>query len=169
MTAPDAPVRLYGVVDCAVEPTLHEHVQRLGPQQAACLFEGKLDPGVLAVSPYLVELSPHDPLSRAWRGSGWGRNWGLLVSSRSPLMAVRRRLRHFTQARLPDGSGPVLFRFWDPRVFRVYFPQVDGPGLADWFKDISHFTVESEDGARSLRYSLGGGRLVLEEGPAPNR
>src|SRR5437868_157638 len=116
---------MYGILDCAVAEGLYEHAARLAPGQAACLFEGRLHESVLAASPWLVELSPSDPLSIAWRRQGWTANWGILLSSSAGLVAVRRRLRHFTQARLPDGVGPVLFRFWDPRVFRTYMPLVE--------------------------------------------
>jgi hypothetical protein len=158
---------LYAILDLAADPALNAHVQRLEPDAAACLFEGKLDPRVKAVSPHVVELAPTDPLSRLWRGEGWGRAWGLLISSSASLPVVRRRLRHFTQARLPDGTGPVLFRFWDPRVFRTYMPLVEPAELAPWFTDIDRYIVESEDGAASLRYSLVGGSLVVETLPRP--
>lgn len=160
--------RLYAVLDLAADPGLKAHVQRLEPDGAACLFEGKLDPRVKAVSPHVVELGATDPLSRLWRGQGWGRSWGLLISSTASLPVVRRRLRHFTLARLPDGVGPVLFRFWDPRVFRTWMPLVEPADLGGWFTDIDRYIVETEDGAGSLRYSLGGGgRLVVETLPPP--
>ena len=163
------PPTLYAVLDLAADAALNAHVQRLEPDGAACLFEGKLHPQVKAASPHIVELAPTDPLSVLWRGAGWGKAWGVLISSSAGLMTVRRRLRHFTQARLPDGSGPVLFRFWDPRVFRVYMPLVEDDQLAGWFTDIDRYIVETEDGAGSLRYSLDRGRLKVETLPPPAR
>jgi len=160
---------LYAVLDLAADPALNAHVQRLEPDGAACLFEGKLHPQVKAASPHVVELAPTDPLSALWRTDGWGRAWGVLISSSAGLMTVRRRLRHFTQARLPDGGGPVLFRFWDPRVFRVYMPLVEDDQLAGWVTDIDRYIVETEDGAGSLRYSLDRGRLKVETLPPPAR
>lgn len=163
------PPTLYAVLDLAADTALNAHVQRLEPDAAACLFEGKLHPQVKAASPHVVELAPSDPLSARWRTEGWGKAWGLLISSSAGLMTVRRRLRHFTQARLPDGSGPVLFRFWDPRVFRTYMPLVEPGEVAGWFTDIDRYIVETEDGAGSLRYSLQGGRLKVETLPPPAR
>ncbi len=160
---------LYAVLDLAADPSLAAHVARLEPDAAACLFEGKLHPQIKAASPHVVELAPSDPLSVLWRGDGWGKAWGLLISSSAGLMTVRRRLRHFTQAKLPDGSGPVLFRFWDPRVFRVYMPLVEADQLAGWFTDIDRYIVETEDGAGSLRYSLQRGGLQIETLPPPSR
>ena len=166
MSAP-AQTRLYGVLDCSRSPELYEHAVRLEPEASSCLFEGRLDETVRRVSPFLVELSSSDPLSRLWRTQGWGQAWGILISSRAGLRDVRRRLRHFTQVRLPDGVGPVLFRFWDPRVFRVYLPTTDDSEIGGWFQDIDRYVVETPDGSGSIRYSLRGGALVSEEGPRP--
>jgi hypothetical protein len=165
----ETPVRMYGVLDCAADPALYDHVARLEPDGAACLFEGRLHPELRRVSPHVVELAPQDPLSKAWRATGWGRSWGLLIASRAGLPAVRRRLRHFTQARLPDGTGPVLFRFWDPRVFRVYLPLVEAGEIGQWFKDIDRYIVEDDSGEGSLRFELAGGRLQVDKGARPDR
>ena len=121
------------------------------------------------MSPYVVELAPSDPLSKMWRSQGWGKNWGILIVSPENLGYVRRRLRHFTQAKLPNGEGPVLFRFWDPRVFRIYMPLVEPDQLVPWFQGIDRYIVETEGGAGSLRYSLDGGNLSVQQGPAPAR
>lgn len=156
--------RLFGILDCAIDPALHEHVARLEPGSATCLFLGDLDPELKAVSPHVVELEPGDPLTRAWRSGGWGQAWGLWIESRESLHTVWRRLRHFTQAKLPDGEGPVLFRFWDPRVFRVYLPLVEPGEIAPWFTDIDAYVAETEDGQGTVRYSLAGGGLRVVEG-----
>lgn len=166
---PAAAGQMYGVLDCSRDPALYEHAVRLAPHGAACLFEGRLAEEVLRVSPFVVELAPADPLSRQWRTLGWGQAWGILLSSRSGLGAVRRRLRHFTQAKLPSGEGPVLFRFWDPRVFRVYLPLVEPAEVGAWFEDIDRYVVETEDGKGSIRYALKGGALAAQQGPPPAR
>ena len=162
-----AAAKFYGVLDLARAPHLYEHVARLEPEAAECLFAGRLAPEVRRASPFLVELEPADPLSKLWRGQGWGGAWGILLSSRQGLPVVRRRLRHFTMAKLPDGSGPMLFRFWDPRVLRTYLPLAEHNALADWFKDIDLYILETEDGKGSIRYSFKNGNLVSTVGPAP--
>ena len=162
-----SPVRLFGVVDCARAPALYEHVARLTPEAADCLFAGKVDEELRRASPHIVELAPQDPLSRLWRTEGWGQAWGVLVFSQGTLASVRRRLRHFTLARLPDGSGPMLFRFWDPRVLRVYLPLVEPDAIGAWFEGIDRYMVESEDGQTSLRYRLAGGKLQVETAARP--
>jgi hypothetical protein len=160
---------MYGILDCSRSPTLYEHVARLAPHGASCLFAGDLAEEVARVSPYLVELAPNDPLSRDWRTQGWGQAWGILISSRADLPTLRQRLRRYTTARLPDGGGPMLFRFWDPRVFRVYMPLVEPQELPGWFEAADRYIAETEDGRGSLRYAYNGAALSVEQGPPPGR
>ena len=160
-----APPKRFAILDCAVDPRLYEHAARLEPGGAMCLFIGKLHPEVKKVSPHLVELTPDDPLTQLWRGEGWGRSWGLWIEARSDLFTIWRRMRHFTQAKLPSGEGPVLFRFWDPRVFRVYMPLVEPEELAPWYEALDAYVAEDEDedGRGAVRYSLRGGALNVEQ------
>ena len=157
-----ADMMLYGILDLARAPELYPHVERLAPAGAACLFEGRLAPALLRASPHLVELARGDPLTTLWQQTGWGKAWGVLLRSGEGLAVVRRRLRHFTQARLPNGRGPLLFRFWDPRVFRVYLPLVEPAELPPWFKGIDHYIAETEDGAGAIHYALQGGALATQ-------
>jgi len=160
-------LKLYGVLDLARAPQLYDDVQRLAPLEARCLFlgEGRLHPEVVRHSPHLVELRPEDPLTARWRSQGWGQAWGIWLESHADFTAVWRRLRRFTQAKLPDGSGPVLFRFWDPRVFRTYLPLVEGRDLTSWFAEVEAYLVEADDGTGSLRYHLHGNSLTVRDGP----
>ena len=148
-----------------MDPRLHEHAARLQPGSARRLCIGNLHPEVKKVSPHLVELHADDPLTRLWQGEGWGQNWGLWIESRTDLHAIHRRMRHFTQAKLPSGEGPVLFRFWDPRVFRVYMPLVEAADLAAWFQDIDGYVAEAEDGKGAVRYRLEGSNLARQDYP----
>jgi hypothetical protein len=152
---------LFAILDPAVDPSLHAHAVRLEPHRARCLFQGKLHPEVKAVSPHLLELAADDPLAAAWATTGRGANWGVMIESSAGLHKVWRRVRHFTQATLPDGTGPLLFRFWDPRVFRVYAPLIEPDQVGEWFQDIDAWRAETEDGQGWLRYTAGPGGVVI--------
>lgn len=160
---------LYGVLDLARAPDLYPHIQRLEPVRARCLYQGRLHPEVVRHSAHLVELAPGDPLRQLWSGKGWGGAWGMWVESRAEFRAVWRRMRHFTQAVLPDGSGPVLFRFWDPRVARTFMPLIEPGQAKDWFTDVDAYVVESEDGAGAIRFTLKGAAVAAETLRLPAR
>ncbi len=145
---------LYGVVDPARAEALRFLLPLTGTS-ASCLYEEPLAPAVKAVCPHLVSLNHEPTLRSLWFNQGWGDSWGVLLGSRLEAQALRRRLRHFTLARLPDGEGPMLFRFWDPRVMRVYLPSCDGEELAPWFIGIDWWAAETAAGDGSLQYTLG--------------
>lgn len=133
--------RLYGIVDCARDPRLHALVQDC--PQKACLFAGQLEPVLEKVSPWLVALGPDVPLETVWKAHGRGRSWGILVETGLDLASLRRHLRQFLQARLPDGEI-ALFRFYDPRVWRAYWPSLTQDEQARWTGPGVRFIAEPE-------------------------
>ena len=98
-------------------------------------------------------------LSEAWRKIGRGESWGIFLRSAQGQARVRQRLRTFNQAKLPDGQV-VLFRWWDPRVFRVYLPTCDADDLKQWFASVEEYICETEDGAGFMIYRNGDGGLT---------
>lgn len=135
---------LYGIVDGARDHRLH--ALATATSEHACLFAGKLEPSLERAAPFLVRLDSGSRLLAAWRSEGWGNAWGILCISSASLGELRRHFRRFLQARLPDGRT-VLFRFYDPRVFRAHLPACSTETLAAWFACVDEFRVEAEDGA----------------------
>lgn len=121
-----APARFYALIDLAAAPELVALVDALATRGAAqCLFSGDLDPALRRVSPFIVDLARAPGLVERWHAGGGERPWGVLVETPLPLHLARRHVRRFTQVRLPDGSGPVLMRVWDPRVLGVLLDHLD--------------------------------------------
>ncbi len=150
------PSSLFCLIDCATDKQLHPLVK--AHPGASCLYAGEVHPDLAPAAPYIVELRDGDPLLRAWRTQGRGKNWGVFCESALPLSLVRFHFRHFLQARLPD-KRIVEFRFYDPRVFRVYFPTCSPDELVRWFDGLQRFLVEDESGEGTLEYTLLAGRL----------
>lgn len=150
--------QLYGIVDTARDPALYDVV--MASVEKECLFAGKMDPILARAAPYLVRLDSDAALFKAWREHGWGRSWGILCYSPSPLGQLRRHLRHFLQAMLPDGTV-ALFRFYDPRVWRTYAVSCTPEEMQPWFRQVDEFLVELPDGMATMRYRLVGGALEV--------
>lgn len=148
---------LFGLVDAARDQRLYRLIQQC-PEQA-CLFGGRVEPPLALAAPYIVHATPDNPLFHAWREQGWGQSWGIWCRAAAPLADVRRHFRKFLQAVLPDGDV-VLFRFYDPRVWRVYLPSCQPPELAQWFTGIDEYAAEGEKG-ELLRYRCQGGALQV--------
>jgi hypothetical protein len=154
---------LFAVVDTARDPRLYELVHTaLGP---VCLFAGQLAPAIRKTAPYLVPLHNAEELLNAWRKDGCGQSWGIFLRSSRETPSVRRHLRNFLLAKLPDDQE-VLFRWWDPRVLRIYLPTCEDDDLMSWFKEVDEFICETNNRGEfeAFRRKLGGLNVALETG-----
>ena len=143
----------YAVIDTAQDERLYALVQQCARRR--CLLSGELAPVLAAASPWLVAIDEGEPLLGIWRRHGAGRSWGILIESAHGLDGLRKHLRRFLQAMLPDGTV-ALFRFFDPRVFATYLPAAPGEQQAQWFDGVAQFAVEGQDGAsHSFRWRQG--------------
>jgi hypothetical protein len=149
---------IYGIVDAARDAALHGLIQAC-PEQV-CLFAGKLGHPLDRVAPYLVRLDADAGLTQAWHREGWGQSWGILCQSSKDLSDLRRHFRQFLQAMLPDGQI-VLFRFYDPRVFRVYFPTQTPADRVQWFGVVEEYRIETDGGNGTLYCRPGGDETVI--------
>ena len=150
---------LFAVVDAARDKRLYELVHTaLGP---VCLFAGQLAPAIRQTAPYLVPLHDAEELLNAWRKDGIGQSWGIFLRSSMEPPSIRRHLRDFLLAKLPNGSK-VLFRWWDPRVFRVYLPTCNAEQLKLWFANVEEYVCEDEEGQGFIRYRNRDGTLMEE-------
>jgi hypothetical protein len=134
--------RLYGIVDTARDAQLYPLVMASPVHE--CLFAGELEAPLERAAPYLVELTDDTPLKGIWRAEGWGQAWGILVRSDLELKDLRRHLRKFLLVQLPDGDT-VFFRFYDPRVWRVYWPTCTEEEKANWLEGVVEFVAEDPE------------------------
>lgn len=114
------PVRIYAVLDCARDPSIHDLLSR-SYREKGCLFAGKLHPDLERAAPHLLELQAADSVTDEILRRGWEEAWGILIQSDSSFRTVRRHLRTLLRVRTEDGRI-LLFRFYDPRVLATYLP-----------------------------------------------
>ncbi len=148
--------RWYAVVDTAQDPTLYALVKQCA--EHVCIVSGALDPVLAAALPWVVALNPLEPLAIQWRSRGEGRNWGIMAQSTMPLNHVKLLFKKYLNAQLPDGEM-VLFRFYDPRVFRTYMRAATPQEYADWFRGIDRYSVESAQKGQYHDFTLREGLL----------
>jgi hypothetical protein len=147
----DPGLRTWAVLDGARVERLVREIESQGVS-AACLLAGELDPSMARAAPYLVELERDSDFFRWLLERGWGRSWGIFVRFAGDLTALRRHLRGFLQVRVPDGRT-VYFRYYDPRVFRLYLPTCNAVETATVFGPVGAYAMESEDGRELLVFS----------------
>ncbi|MEZ5429068.1 MAG: DUF4123 domain-containing protein [Pyrinomonadaceae bacterium] len=142
----------YAVLDGASVPDLPVKLHEMNPQHL-CLYRGELEPDLLYVAPYLVYLLPGTEFTD-WVLSGcWGRHWGIFVQTPLTLVAMRKHFRSLLTVYDETGK-PLLFRFYDPRVFLSFVPTCNSEELKEFFGPVNYYFAESEDATRLRRFQF---------------
>ncbi|MEM7260867.1 MAG: DUF4123 domain-containing protein [Planctomycetota bacterium] len=143
---------VYAVLDAAGIPGLPDLLREHGLPHC-CLFSGKLEPGVAEAAPYLVELERESAFTELVFGDGWSEAWGLFATFDGSIgfRDVRRHFRTFLRVRGPKGKV-VFFRYYDPRVLRLYVPTCESNELESILGPATRLAVESADGAALLSF-----------------
>ncbi len=110
---------LYAVLDAARDPMILPLLMQSDLNYQS-LYDGVKGQELIAVAPYLVHL-PVDHQLLDQIVEQWGESWGIFLTSNAPFKKIRNHLQRFLIVRLDDGKN-VFFRFYDPRVLRVYLP-----------------------------------------------
>lgn len=142
-------VPTYALLDGAVTRAI---VDRLYDDRPAfvCLYSGDLEPDMLEVAPYLVELRDGESFTRWVIANGFGNHWGIVLRSRLDLAQLARHFRKLLWVRDAEGEA-LYFRYYDPRVLRVYLPTCRGEEVWHWFDPASTYLIEGEEPGILLR------------------
>ena len=128
----------------------------------SCLYSGLIPPALETLAPYLVQLEHEDRRCRKLLEHAWGRNWGIFLKCDTRLEKLRKHLRGFLTVRDPAGAK-LLFRYYDPRVLRVYLPTCSSDDLRAVFGPIERFWAEGETGDTICEFALAGNKLAKDE------
>ena len=148
---------VWAVVDAARDPAVYRALlaSRL---EFRCLYSGRLPQALEQAAPQLVELLPNNPLTEQMLGPAWGCSWGVFVTTAEP-DNLRHHLRKFLKVRDPAGRS-LLFRYYDPRVLRIYLPSCRSDELAQLFGPIASFVVEGDRGSSVTEFRFDGRQLL---------
>jgi hypothetical protein len=129
------------IVDAARDRRIYGLILEYFYSQHSCLFAGTLAPNLQVVAPYLIQLEYDDPKTRRFIMQAWGNSWGVFLRSGTRQQALRRHLRTILVAR-DESNKRFMFRYYDPRILRVYLPTCTGEELRTVFGPIDSFLVE---------------------------
>jgi hypothetical protein len=141
---------VYAVLDGASAPDLLQALARHQPEYE-CLYRGELAPDMAEVAPYLIHLEPESEFADWVLTNGWGKHWGIFAIADEDLRAMRRHFRTFLIVYDSNGK-PLYFRYYDPRVLRLYLPTCNADELKTVFGPVSCFILEGEDPDTLLRF-----------------
>lgn len=138
---------LFGLFDSARDMRILE-LLRESIEEVASLYEGMAGEAMADAAPYIVSFPAREEPSLLSRlvHEGWGQSWGVFLTSARPLADVRRHLRRFLIVKDDTTEERLYFRYYDPRVLRVFLPTCSARQRAELFGEVSRFLVEAEDG-----------------------
>ena len=147
---------VWAILDCARDARIYPAL-KASQLDYRCLFAGRLHQNMQAAAPHLVEVSPAFGFTSKLIEMGWGRSWGVFLKTSDP-SNLRTHLRTFLRVR--DESGRMLFfRYYDPRVLRVYLPTCQRDELRTVFGPVTSYIMESTDGEGLIEFEFDGNRL----------
>ena len=116
------------------------------------LYEGVQGAKLSQVAPYLVRLEKDSLLLGSLLLEGWGKSWGVYLTCGTEFSELRRHLRRFLEVQLPDGKQ-VYFRFYDPRVLRVYLGTCTAGETNQFFGPVKYYLMEAEEPDTLLQFA----------------
>jgi pSer/pThr/pTyr-binding forkhead associated (FHA) protein len=138
---------LFALLDAARAPGVLEAL-RVHSEIHYSLYDGAEGESLDEVAPYLVQLNARSPLTELLVRQHWGQSWGIFLWALTDFKSLRRQLRRFLivqDAKRKD----MYFRFYDPRVLRVFLPTCTPDELSDFFGPIASFLIEAAEPAHA--------------------
>jgi len=146
---------LYAILDAARDKRIKKmlEAQRASPFQS--LYEGKQGEELADYAPYIVRVYPDSPLVEKLIEDGWDKSWGIFLRCPLSILEVRRHFRHFLMVKDETGEE-FYFRFYDPRVLRVFLPTCTQDQRLEFFGPVERFLMEDDRGAKVLEFAPNG-------------
>ena len=126
-----------------------------------CLYEGDSEKFLAAVAPWMFGFDPGSEFATWLLRNARGNSWGIFLRSTAEPVRLYRHLRKFLIVQSEEGKE-MYFRYYDPRVLRVFLPTCEPPQLKEFFGPIEAFLAENEQGLL-VEYALVDGKLKYTE------
>jgi hypothetical protein len=146
-----APRETYAILDAARDDSIYQKIAPLDTEDF-CLYRGDKAIELATVAPYLLNLKREDSFTEWLFVSGWGKSWGIFLQSSAPFKELHRHFRKFLMVYDEEGT-PLYFRYYDPRVLRVYLPTCNESELQILFDPVIHYYVEGKEINQLIKFS----------------
>jgi hypothetical protein len=147
----------YIVLDAARMGMDMETAKEMNPD-FKCLYQGKTELELAGVAPFLFTYSSNSEFKQWFEKFSIGNSWGVLFHSHLPFSELYKHCRRFLIVK-NDGEQEMYFRFYDPRVLRIFLPTCNRVQLKEFFGPINSFIVEDEDPNSILQFTFDNIRL----------
>lgn len=129
------------------------------------LYMGKNDESQNSGAPHLFTFQNDSEFAKWLMGNGWGNSWGIFIETQLIIEELRKHLRRFLIVKSEEGTE-MYFRFYDPRVLRIFLPTCDEEQVKEFFGPVERFIVEGETREEAILFSHQNGILKKEIVPA---
>ncbi|MEW6600231.1 MAG: DUF4123 domain-containing protein [Nitrospirota bacterium] len=137
------PSRIYSILDAARDEVIYQKISK-SDIKSLSLYQGDKAVDLADVAPYLIYLEEDKPFCEWLLTKGWGNSWGIFLESSSSPEQLRNHFRKFLTVYDEDGN-PLYFRYYDPRVLRVYLPTCNAEELEIIFGPVNRYCLENKD------------------------
>ena len=144
--------RVWAVLDGARDKRVYSAVVGCYTDNC-CLYSGDLPSELKLAAPYLVSLDPEDRTTRYILRHAWGNSWGIFFRSTASMETLRLHLKSLLIVKDHTGRR-LLFRYYDPRVLRVYLPTCWPNELETVFGPVKAYMVEGGESGTVIQYRL---------------
>jgi len=153
-----APNKKYAILDAARDEAIYPKLM-VSDVDEICLYHGTQADALAEVAPYLVRLRRKDSFFEWLLNNGWGKSWGIFIESPADIDEIKEHFQKLITV-YDQYEEPLFFRYYDPRVLRIYLPTCYEVELQIVFGPVRHYCVETEDGLSMIEYSCDYGRLT---------
>jgi len=112
-----------------------------------------------SVSPYIFSFELLSNFSSWYFENGWSKSWGMFAFSDSSINTLHRHFSSLLSVKT-ENNEELYFRFYDPRVLRVFLPTCDAQQLQQFFGPVDYFVCEDENPENGIIFSLSNGELI---------
>jgi pSer/pThr/pTyr-binding forkhead associated (FHA) protein len=151
---------LYALLDAARDPRVLELLRASGEEYQS-LYEGFQGELLDAYAPHIVKLSPESVLISTLANEAWGKSWATFLACPQSLNDVRKHFRRFLLVRTTGGEE-LYFRFYDPRVLRVFLPTCTAEEVREVFGPVTCYLMEGETADVLIRFEIGKNGMAQE-------
>jgi hypothetical protein len=150
-----APV--YALLDAARDAEILPLLRTFGVEPVALLRGTKAD-DLADYGAQLASLDRQPALLDHLVQRGWGRSWGIYLTSPAPIAELAEHLRGHCWTQAPDGRH-LYFRFYDPRVLRTALPAMSPADLDAFLGPVTALHMEAADPAELEAWQRAGPKI----------
>jgi hypothetical protein len=125
------------------------------------LYRGSSQESLNTVAPYIFPCPLFSELDKWIVEQGWGLSWGIIVETIADFETAWKHFRKFLMVKTEEGKD-LYFRFYDPRVLKMFLPTCDKDQIIDFFGPMEKFITEGDTKETAFVFSHKDGVIKQE-------